>query len=92
MTRIGFLPNEKRLFEINEIMNMENIIVEGIFSHLSKADEKNKYAEYQLKVLLELFQKKQLHPNLFAILSALPIRITSSPLWMFSIPSRSAIH
>ncbi len=58
MTRIGFLPNEKSLFEINEIMNMENIIVEGIFSHLSKADEKNKsYAEYQLKVFSEFADK-----------------------------------
>jgi alanine racemase len=46
MSRIGFLPNEKSFQEILKIMDLGNISVEGIFSHLSKADEKNKsYAE-----------------------------------------------
>lgn len=50
MTRIGFLPSEKSLLEILTIMKYKNIIVEGIFSHFSKADEKDKsYANLQLK-------------------------------------------
>lgn len=54
MTRIGFLPSEKSINEIVDIMRMENIVVEGIFSHLSKADEKEKtYAKKQLNEFSE---------------------------------------
>lgn len=50
MTRIGFLPSEKSLNEIVTIMEFENIFIEGIFSHFSKADEKDKsYAILQFK-------------------------------------------
>ncbi len=60
MTRIGFLPNEKSLSDILSIMNMESISVEGVFSHLSKADEKNKiYAEYQLKTFSNFVEEIQ---------------------------------
>lgn len=58
MSRIGFLPNEKSFQEILKIMDLGNISVEGIFSHLSKADEKNKsYAEHQIKVFSDFTGK-----------------------------------
>lgn len=58
MTRIGYIPNIRNLAEIIMIMNLENIFVEGIFSHLSKADEKDKsYAKKQLKIFSDFVNK-----------------------------------
>ncbi len=37
--RLGYEPNEKSLSEIINISNMENIFIEGIFSHLALANE-----------------------------------------------------
>lgn len=51
MGRIGFVcgnDDEKAADEIEDISNMSNISIEGIFSHMSKADEKDKtYADMQ---------------------------------------------
>ncbi len=47
MTRIGFLPGPENEARIADIFSLSNIYVEGIFTHLSKADEKNK--EYALQ-------------------------------------------
>lgn len=38
--RLGFNPCEESFDEIREINNLENIKIEGIFSHLATADEK----------------------------------------------------
>lgn len=48
MGRIGFLP--KKLLEVfKKVKNLENIKIEGVFSHLARADEKNKeFASQQL--------------------------------------------
>lgn len=49
MGRIGFLPNEKSLEDVYKISKLPNIIIEGVFSHFSSADEGNKeYTYFQL--------------------------------------------
>lgn len=49
MTRIGFLPGEEALSEIRKIREMEHISIEGMFTHLSCADMKDKaYSEKQI--------------------------------------------
>jgi len=50
MGRIGFMCNEKSAEEIQKISNFDNIKIEGIFSHMSKADEEDKtYANAQFE-------------------------------------------
>lgn len=39
MGRIGFLPNQESYQEIERILNLPNIIFEGLFTHFSSADE-----------------------------------------------------
>jgi alanine racemase len=49
MGRIGFLPNEESVEEVQRISKLPNLIIEGLFSHFSSADEKDKeYTYYQL--------------------------------------------
>ena len=49
MGRIGFLPNEKSVREVEIISKLPNLIIEGLFSHFSCADEKDKeYTYFQL--------------------------------------------
>jgi alanine racemase len=49
MGRIGFLPNEESLEEVYKISKLPNIIIEGLFSHFSSADEDSKdYTNMQL--------------------------------------------
>lgn len=50
MGRIGFLPREEDISEIERISKLPNIKIEGIYSHFSTADEKDKnYTYEQLK-------------------------------------------
>ena len=42
MARIGFLPGSEAVGEIEKISRLENIEIEGMFSHFAKADEKDK--------------------------------------------------
>ncbi|GLC29671.1 alanine racemase [Clostridium omnivorum] len=42
MGRIGFLPNEESVEEVYKISKLPNIVIEGLFSHFSAADERNK--------------------------------------------------
>lgn len=49
MGRIGFMPSEESIKEVIEISKLPNIEIEGLFSHFSTADEKDKeYSNYQL--------------------------------------------
>lgn len=47
MGRIGFMPNEESVKEVVDISKLPNIEIEGIFSHFSTADEKDKEYTYQ---------------------------------------------
>lgn len=50
MGRIGFLPNKKSIEDIKKISDLENIKIEGIFTHFSSSDEKDKtYTREQFK-------------------------------------------
>ena len=42
MSRIGFLPNEDAVEKILEINKLENINIEGMYTHFAKADETDK--------------------------------------------------
>lgn len=58
MGRIGFLPNDESAEEIYKISRLPNIIIEGIFSHFSTADEKNKeYSHEQLNKFNMFYDK-----------------------------------
>ena len=49
MGRIGITPDDEGIEFIKEAQRYEELIIEGIFSHLSKADETNReYTLYQL--------------------------------------------
>lgn len=49
MGRIGFFPNKESVEAIYKISKLPNILISGVFSHFSTADEKDKeYTKYQL--------------------------------------------
>lgn len=50
MNRIGFKVKEESISDIKKIIKMDNLFVEGMFTHFSCADEKDKsYAKMQMK-------------------------------------------
>lgn len=50
MGRIGFLPNEKSIEDIKKIYDLKNVKIEGIFTHFSSSDEKDKtYTKEQFR-------------------------------------------
>jgi alanine racemase len=50
MGRIGFLPQEESVENVYKISKLPNIIIEGLFSHFSSSDEKDKtYTKEQIK-------------------------------------------
>ena len=50
MGRIGFRPEEKSVDEVYKISKLHNIIIEGLFSHFSSADEEDKsYTHMQIE-------------------------------------------
>ncbi len=58
MNRLGFLPTEETLNKVKKIYSMENIEVEGIFSHLARSDEKDKTWAYKQKKIFDSFLKR----------------------------------
>ena len=42
MGRIGFTPDENGADEVSKIASLDNILIEGIFTHFSTSDEENK--------------------------------------------------
>ena len=50
MGRIGFRPEEKSVDEVYKISKLHNIVIEGLFSHFSSADEEDKsYTHMQIE-------------------------------------------
>lgn len=47
MSRIGFLVNEQSISDIKKMFTLENLIIEGIYTHFAKSDEENKEATYE---------------------------------------------
>ena len=65
MTRIGFKDSAKSLDEIRQIASLENIEIEGLFTHFARADEYDRApAMVQLKRYLDfadLLEKEGIH-------------------------------
>lgn len=58
MNRLGFQYSEEDIDNIEEICNIENIDIDGIFTHFATADENNKeFSEYQFKNFLKFIDK-----------------------------------
>ncbi len=58
MGRIGFLPDEESLEEVYKISKLPSIIIEGLFSHFSSADEDDKeYTKAQLDKYNDFYEK-----------------------------------
>ena len=55
MGRIGFLPNEDSVAEVVRISQLPNLVIEGLFTHFSKADMAGEGQEYTR----EQFEKYQ---------------------------------
>ena len=50
MGRIGFRPEEKSVDEVYKISKLHNIVIEGLFSHFSSADQEDKsYTHMQIE-------------------------------------------
>lgn len=50
MGRLGFLPNEQSIEDIQGIFGLPNIYIEGIYTHFAKSDEEDKsFTELQYK-------------------------------------------
>ena len=58
MARIGYLPNDESAEEVYNISKLSNIFIEGMFSHFSVADEKDKTYTYdQVKKYNDFYEK-----------------------------------
>lgn len=58
MRRIGFFPCEESLCEIEKISKLPGIYLEGLFTHMAKADEKDKLtARKQMDTYMEFVNK-----------------------------------
>lgn len=57
MGRIGFLPNEKNISDIVEISLLDNVFIEGAFTHFSCADMTDKTFSFKQKQLFDDFIK-----------------------------------
>ncbi|MCM0651075.1 alanine racemase [Clostridium swellfunianum] len=58
MGRIGFIPNEESIEQVYNISKLPNIIIEGLYSHFSSADEEDKaYTNMQLERYKDFYNK-----------------------------------
>ncbi|MBR6651235.1 MAG: alanine racemase, partial [Clostridia bacterium] len=55
MSRIGLEANETSVHTVSKIKSLPNIVIEGIFSHLAKADEADKSSAYTQKKIFDDF-------------------------------------
>lgn len=81
MSRLGFLSNSQSLDEIKEIFELPNLIIEGIFTHLATAGEKNKdYTYKQFNMFMEFVE--QLEKGGYSI----PIKHVSNSAAVIDLP------
>ncbi len=81
MSRIGIRPDEEGLSFVKETFSMENIEVEGIFTHFATADEADKSVAYGQLQQFETFLK-QIKENGFSI----PIRHCANSAAIIEMP------
>lgn len=58
MGRIGFIPSEESIHEIEKIFSLPNIEVDGIFTHFACADERDKTSAHKQAKLFTDFVKE----------------------------------
>lgn len=65
MSRIGFQVNEKTACIVEQISKLPNIMVEGIFTHFARADEKSKQPAFEqmerFTTMIRLIEEKGVH-------------------------------
>ena len=81
MSRIGFADTRENILEIKRIAKLNNIKIEGLFSHFACADEVNKAsAHLQLKRFLD-FAKKLENENII-----IPVKHISNSAAIIDLP------
>lgn len=69
MSRIGFTPDEKGADEVSKIASLDNILLEGVFTHFATSDEANKeFTRLQAKRFVEfkeLLSLRGVNPEIF---------------------------
>ena len=81
MSRLGFLSNSQSLDEIKKIFELPNLIIEGIFTHLATAGEKNKdYTYKQFNMFMDFVE--QLEKEGYSI----PIKHISNSAAVIDLP------
>lgn len=58
MNRLGISPDEKGLRFVEKVLHTEGIVLEGIFTHFARADEKDKTSARQQLALMQEFVKR----------------------------------
>ncbi len=81
MNRLGFLPTEESADKIALISKMENIFIEGIFSHHAKADEKDKTTAHKQAGIFTKFIKMLEDRNVF-----IPIKHIANSATIIDLP------
>lgn len=83
MNRLGFLPNEDSLSSILKIREMDNIIVEGIFTHFPAADDDLEYTKNSMNKFMDF--TKQLEDRGFRI----PLKHVNNSAAIMNLPEYS---
>ncbi|MBN2285711.1 MAG: alanine racemase [Tissierellales bacterium] len=81
MNRLGFLPNDNSVKSILKLSKLLNIEIEGIYTHLAKADEKDKTYSYQQKHIFDQFYLRLSSEKLM-----IPIRHLSNSAAIIDLP------
>ena len=73
MSRLGFLPTDKSINEIERIKKMKNIDIEGVYTHFATADESDKEETY-----LQLLKFRKVVDDLKKLEIDIPIKHVSN--------------
>jgi alanine racemase len=57
MNRIGFMTNEESLVEIEEIYRMDNLNIDGVFTHFPVADDDEQYSRISMNKFIDFNNK-----------------------------------
>ncbi len=67
MNRMGFLPKEEMADSVLAVSKMENIVIEGVFSHFARAEEPVDCSDIQAKkffAFLKLLEERGIYPRI----------------------------
>lgn len=81
MNRLGFLPTEENADIVADISKLENIIIEGMYTHFAKADEEDKTTACKQAQRFEEFDKKLKQRNI-----KIPIRHAANSAAIIDLP------